>query len=245
MASLSKSDAARANGKKSRGPVTPQGKENSSRNALKHGLTAESATITGESEEDFAELLQAHLDLYQPANAVEKDLVETMAQARWRLRRMASIESNLFENELILTQEDIDDKFDTMPDLGRFAYIFQRQTKPLALLIRYESSLTRLHDRTYKHLKELQKLRNEPSRPQEPPCVSMRTDDVSQNSAKAPNGRRNRLPHHGRSSICSEMGQAVSPVEPPFPQPCISAASRQIPPELLAADPTGQDHSEQ
>jgi hypothetical protein len=181
MASLSRSDAARANGQKSRGPVTPKGKENSSRNALKHGLTAESATITGESEEDFAELLQAHLDLYQPANAVEKDLVETMAQARWRLRRLASIETNMFENELILTKEAIDDKFDTIPDLGRLAYIFQEQTKPLALLMRYESSLTRLHERTYKHLKELQKLRNEPTKPlkpKEPPCVSMRTNPI-------------------------------------------------------------------
>jgi len=172
MASLSKSDAARENGKKSRGPKTPEGKQNSSRNALKHGLTAESPVLPGESEQDYADLLQAHLTLHQPANAVEKDLVETMALARWRLRRMATLESELFSNELVLTREDIDEKFDKLPDLGRLAYVFQKQTKPLALLIRYEGSLTRLHERTYKHLKELQKLRNEPTNPlktKEPP----------------------------------------------------------------------------
>jgi hypothetical protein len=172
MASQSKSDSARENGKKSRGPVTPEGKKNSSRNALKHGMTAASFVLPGESEQDFADLLQAHRDTYQPANAIEIDLVETMALARWRLRRMASLESNLFENELVLCQKEIDEKFATIPDLGRLAFVFQQQTKSLALLIRYESSLTRLHDRTYKHLKELQKLRNEPTKP---PCVSMRT----------------------------------------------------------------------
>ena len=172
MASQSKSDSARQNGKKSRGPVTPQGKQNSSRNALKHGMTAASFVLPGESEQDFADLLQAHRDTYQPANAVEMNLVETMALARWRLRRMAALESNLFENELVLCQKKIDEEFAAIPDLGRLAFVFQRQTISLALLIRYESSLMRLHDRTYKHLKELQKLRNEPTKP---PCVSMQT----------------------------------------------------------------------
>jgi len=141
-------------------------------------MTAGSAVLPGESEQDFADLLQAHRDTYQPANAIEIDLVETMALARWRLRRMAALESNLLENELVLCQKEIDEKFATIPDLGRLAFVFQQQTKSLALLIRYESSLTRLHDRTYKHLKELQKLRNEPTKPlkpNEPPCVSMRT----------------------------------------------------------------------
>jgi hypothetical protein len=38
------------------------------------------------------------------------------------------------------------------------------------------------------------------------------SQSLRKNSAKAPNGRRNRLPHHGRSNSCSEVGQAVSPV---------------------------------
>jgi hypothetical protein len=169
MASQAKSDAARENGKKSRGPVTPQGKKNSSRNALKHGMTAASFVLPGESEQDFEELLQAHRDTYQPANAVEMNLVETLALARWRLRRIAALESNLFENELALSESELSEKFETISDLGRLAFVFQEQTNSLALLIRYESSLTRLHDRTYKHLKELQKLRNEPTKP---PCVT-------------------------------------------------------------------------
>jgi hypothetical protein len=179
MASQSKSDAARENGKKSRGPKTPEGKKSSSQNALKHGLTADSHVLPGESEPDFLELLQSHEDTYRPANAVEKDLVQTMALARWRLRRMATLETSLLENELARSKDNIDEEFDHVSDQCRVAFAFQEQTKTLALLMRYEASLTRLHDRTYKHLKELQKLRNEPTSPPAPIAMPDKNDEPS------------------------------------------------------------------
>ena len=48
-----KSETARANGAKSRGPVTPEGRAASSRNSLRHGFTAESVVLPTESQEDF------------------------------------------------------------------------------------------------------------------------------------------------------------------------------------------------
>src|SRR5579864_5435117 len=65
MASQSKSDAARANGSKSRGPITPEGKARSSKNALKHGLTSQFEALSGESQEDFDALLESHMTQYQ------------------------------------------------------------------------------------------------------------------------------------------------------------------------------------
>ncbi len=67
----------------------------------------------------------------------------------------------MFDNEIILREEQIDEEFTEIADLGRIGFVFQKladHSQVLSLLIRYESSLTRLHDRTYKHL---QKLRNE------------------------------------------------------------------------------------
>ena len=45
--------ASRANGVKSRGPRTAQGKQWSSHNALQHGFRAQSLLITGEESENF------------------------------------------------------------------------------------------------------------------------------------------------------------------------------------------------
>ena len=47
--------ASRLNGQKSRGPISSDGKRNSSRNSLDHGLLAEEFIIDGECAERFAQ----------------------------------------------------------------------------------------------------------------------------------------------------------------------------------------------
>jgi hypothetical protein len=114
MSSELKTQTARANGTKSRGPVTPEGRAKSSRNSLRHGLSAKSILLPAESREQFQILLDAHIQQFQPANDVEMDLVEAMAVARWRLRRIWAIETSLLANELTRRAEDIDDEFTEM-----------------------------------------------------------------------------------------------------------------------------------
>jgi hypothetical protein len=166
MAFQSKSDAARSNGSKSKGPVTPEGTARSSKNALKHGLTAQLDTLPRESQEVFDALLDSHMTRYQPVGAIEEDLVQTLAITRWRLRRIPALEFGIFDNETVRLEERIDREFSEITDLGRLAYAFHEladNSKSLALLIRYEASLIRTHDRVFKHLTAIQKLRNEPN----------------------------------------------------------------------------------
>jgi capsule polysaccharide export protein KpsE/RkpR len=59
--------ASRANGQKSQGPITPEGKAKSRYNALKHGMDATQQIIFSESAEDLAELAAEYHELYSPA----------------------------------------------------------------------------------------------------------------------------------------------------------------------------------
>jgi hypothetical protein len=54
------------------------------------------------------------------------DLVEAMAVARWRLRRIWAIEASLLANELTRRAEDIDDEFTEMTGEDRLAWVFER-----------------------------------------------------------------------------------------------------------------------
>jgi hypothetical protein len=162
-----KSETARANGAKSHGPVTPEGRAASSRNSLRHGLSAKSVTIQGESEEEFQLFLDSYIEQFGPQGEVQMQLVETMAAARWRLRRLVPMESSLLSTEILRRAEDIDEEFQQMNDYDRLAWVFQKLAdngQSLSLLVRYEGTLNRSHDRAFQQFQLLAKrpVQNEP-----------------------------------------------------------------------------------
>src|SRR5215472_7250242 len=87
--------AARANGAKSNGPVTPEGKSKSALNALRHGMLAGSLVLTTESRAKFEDLLNDYLDQFQPQGRIENDLVEAMVASKWLQQRCWTISSSL------------------------------------------------------------------------------------------------------------------------------------------------------
>jgi hypothetical protein len=171
MSSELKSETARINGAKSHGPITPEGKARSSANSRRHGLTA-SVLIDGESDEHFQLLLSDFMDHFQPQSAVETDLVEVMAIARWRLRRLLSIETHMFELGMLGSTQRIDALFKGTDHDDRLAFAFQEMSagNSLTLLLRYEGSLNRSYDKALKQLLQLQSSR--PNRPPKGPLGS-------------------------------------------------------------------------
>ena len=103
MSSRRQRRAARANGKKSKGPVTPEGKARSAANATKHGLAAPgrlavSVCLNFESREDFCTLHQTYINLHRPADPGEHLIVEEMAVARRHLQRTWVMQTAVLEN---------------------------------------------------------------------------------------------------------------------------------------------------
>ena len=162
MSSTLKSETARANGAKSRGPVTPEGKARSAANSRRHGLASASILLDGESRENFELLRGDFINQFHPHTAVETDLVEVMAIARWRLRRLLAIETHLFDLQMLRRQEEINDQFQGLEPEDRLAFVFQElgdNGNSLSLLIRYEACLNRSYDKALKQLHLLQSVR--------------------------------------------------------------------------------------
>jgi hypothetical protein len=66
MSTERQQNASRANGRKSRGATTPEGKLASSRNAITHRMLSTTIVLKGESTGRFLDLLTALLEEFQP-----------------------------------------------------------------------------------------------------------------------------------------------------------------------------------
>jgi len=92
--------ASRANGAKSRGPITPAGKARS-RSAIRSHRLAAANVLTNESSTAFFTLLGHHYNCLVPTNDVECAMIEEMVSAYWRMRRGWAIENSLLEDATV------------------------------------------------------------------------------------------------------------------------------------------------
>ena len=158
-----KKEAARANGAKSRGPKTAEGKLASSRNALTHGLTARTVVLQNESQDDYHADLRAYLDHFRPQSKPETDLVHQLAAAQWRLVRYTIVESALLEQKMDEQADQLEAKYEIINERHRLAIAFESlagANGSLALLNRYQARLHREYQRILKTLTDLQAARH-------------------------------------------------------------------------------------
>jgi hypothetical protein len=100
MSSLKQIQANRLNALKSTGPKSPEGKERSRCNAIRHGLTAETVIVGFEDVDDYEAFEATVIADYDAQSAVERELVLRLASVLWRLRRATGIETSLFESAI-------------------------------------------------------------------------------------------------------------------------------------------------
>jgi hypothetical protein len=85
----------RSNSEHSTGPRTDAGKQRSSLNALRHGLTARTAVLPSEDPDAYAQHCREFRDEYLPATPTETHLVQELADTSWRQKRIPHLESDI------------------------------------------------------------------------------------------------------------------------------------------------------
>jgi hypothetical protein len=97
VTSFKQIEANRRNARRSTGPITQEGKLGSRRNAIRHGLTAETVIGALEDAEDYKAFEAAVIADYDAQSAVERELLLRLANLLWRIRRASTIETGLFD----------------------------------------------------------------------------------------------------------------------------------------------------
>src|SRR5688572_3859653 len=149
MATAAQVLANRANSQHSAGPQTEAGKERSSRNSYKHGLTSSKIVLPGEDPAEYDEFRASMLEQYQPANATEQILAEELAAAGWRLNRSRAVETEVLKKLM-------GDAADSAVGL---ATVFVEKPKEFQRLLRYLTSIERAYYRVLDKLTKLQRER--------------------------------------------------------------------------------------
>jgi len=146
----------RENARYSTGPRTETGKQRSSLNALRHGLTGQTIVLPSEDLAAYQAFTKRFFDDLQPRGMVEEQLVQTLADTSWRLNRARAIETNL----LTLGQVEVEAGLTTdHPEADAalaMAQAYRDQTRALANLSMLEQRLTRQFEKALKQLHELQ-----------------------------------------------------------------------------------------
>jgi hypothetical protein len=127
--------------KMSTGPRTAEGKANSSKNAIKHGIYSNTILLKSESRPDYDLLLDGFWEYFKPVGMFEEFLVEKLLVQSWRHRRLVITEKDEIENG------------------GLSLVLVSEQPNILDRFPRYETSIDRAFDRTLTQLERYQRMR--------------------------------------------------------------------------------------
>ena len=150
------SPAESANQSKSTENRTPEGKERSSLNALRHGLTGRIVVLPSEDLNIYQAFCKELMDDLAPETPVERQYAQTFCDTQWRLNRARSYEDSMlalghFEHADSLAGDDPR----TLAALTA-AKVFRENSKAFVNLSLYEQRLQRAQKEALRQLDELQ-----------------------------------------------------------------------------------------
>src|SRR5579883_184994 len=231
MPSLRKSQSARENGAKSHGPKTEAGKQRSSQNALRHGLSAQTLVLPSEDPAEYQRLLDGYLQQFRPTGPVEADLVHEMVAAKWRLNRLVLVETQLLAASTDEVEQNRAEKIEDgdedepLTPAQSLAQAFENLSRDtLSFLYRTQGRLERTYSRALRTLQQMQAQRG----PSEPPVVPP-PETENKNCTNEPTGSTQ------PNGICA----LPASTEPPEPRP---PANHLAPPPAAPSEPRAANH---
>ncbi len=252
--------ASRANGARSRGPVTAHGKEKSSTNSLKHGLLARVLPISDAEAQMLEGMKSAYAARLTPRDTLEWDVLGEFTVYKFQVRQTWRMHTATLQMQMARDLEEVDKQWSGIEPVERQALAIQASlahTPALLLLERYLRMYSNLADRA---LNTYMRLRGEtlpPDFPIDLPPVTAfdaaplpappasgpelpnepETETTPPHStASEPSGLpANPAPPEPPAAFCSDPVAAPEPVPPSHPVPPATGEPQ--------ASPTGPLHS--
>jgi hypothetical protein len=166
-----KSVTSRANGAKSHGPVTPEGKARSAQNASTHGIFKSPFVLRNEQDALFLQLEAEFVEEWDPQGPTETALVDQLVICRWRLRRIWEAEAAAIDLQMDDDATELARKYKVIDEACRTAAALKHLSDDsnfLNLMQRYETSLSRQFDRALVRLRQLKRDRAPQPQPDQP-----------------------------------------------------------------------------
>ena len=136
-------------------PFTPKPRDRRALSAYRHGLTGQVVLLTQADQVAYEKHCQGYHKSLSPMGPVEMDLVQQIADDRWRLKHAAALASAIFAAEITQPDEltSNNEEVDTALAQGR-AWLAKGGS--LQLLSVYENRLQRRFERNMAELRTLQ-----------------------------------------------------------------------------------------
>jgi hypothetical protein len=144
---------------KSTGPRTPEGKQRSSINALRHGLTGRVVVMPDEDMNAYNSFCKELLTDLAPETPFERQYAQTFCDTQWRLNRALSIEDSMLALGHFEAAGEIDVDHPQIHAAMVAARVFRADSKAFVNLSLYEQRLQRTLKESLRQLRELQATR--------------------------------------------------------------------------------------
>ena len=154
-----RAEAARENGRKSKGAVTSEGKFRCATASLKHGLTGKCVVLANECPRKYAAMRDEYFQEWQPQGRTETDLLVAAVNCNWRLQRIWAMESALIDSAMFYKRGEFEESYETPTAAMRAAdavcALNVANKANLETLQRYEVTYSRMYERSLASLRKL------------------------------------------------------------------------------------------